>query len=400
MANQSLQTRYLLIYVIAVVVASIVPIIIQEIVNPFRPDTVNIRHIQWATCAPVMGSRIPWYIGASVIPTLVVLFGVFLAFNTRNVAFLWNEARQIAWVLYNTFFLLVVLIIVQTFGDELYMAAYYIMIVVTYFAATFALLVLFLPKIVAIWVSVREERLKNSIGDDWKSPLRRENFSSGPGDAVMAPNGSGPGGHVSNLGPGTTLYSSGSSSIEPKMSIVEDNPQWSPTPEHPLSPPARVALPGATVNTGSNMVTISSTSFLEKIQTNPDMVLSASTPPTNPQFQRVISPSHSENGNPLSAWMTARLPSKDHLDNPFLSPFGGILRKNSVSRGKERMEQLQPHLSNQQEQEMTTHDGGSKPLNIQPNGAPESCTDAQHAAILSKSSLAGASKVVRTPCKD
>jgi len=424
-ANQSLQTRHLLVYVIATVLISLVPVIIQEIINPSMPDLVYIQSIQWVTCSPTNGSKIPWYLGSAVIPTLVVLFGVFLAFSTRNVVFLWNEARQIAWVLYNTLFLLVVTIIVQTFSRDLYMATYYITIVVTYFGATFALFVLFLPKIIAIWVSMREERLENSTGDDSKpgNMVTNLRLSAGGGFGGQYPNTSLLGSRVGGLGHGnhisTTFYSSGSSSTGREMSIVRDSPQnnevapakytWSPAPEYPLSPPPHVPLPGAVQNTGSDVTSASSMSDLEEIRTNPEIVSSASIPPARPPFQRdaslpsVKEPSLSDNGNPLSTWMSAQLPQKGDLGKLILSPIGGAFHKksidSSVSGGNENLEKPQSHHSSGREQGETIREGASGFPVIEPNDTLEPRTEELFGAILSKFSQAGPSKVVKIRCE-
>ncbi|GJJ70868.1 hypothetical protein EMPS_03218 [Entomortierella parvispora] len=431
-ANQSLQTRHLLVYVIATVVISLLPLIAQEIVNPSKPTLLNIRNIQWVKCSPTNGFKIPLYLGSAIIPTLVVLFGVFLAYSTRNVVFLWNEARQIAWVLYNNFFLLVVILIVQTFASDLYMATYYIIIIVSYFGAAFALLVLFIPKIVAIWISMRTERFKSSIGHNWDSSPRQEEHSRTEG--IAADTGVSGGGEfggqpsVANLsGPqsgnadhekldGTIYYSTEIPSAAKEMPnmIIHQSTEaalaghsWIPAPEHPLSPPPRVPLPGAN-HLGSNMTSTFSTLDLEKVRTNPDSVTATPSPPTRPHFHRVASPPSqtepdlSDGTNPLRTWMNARLPQKGDLQKPILSPMWSAFHKNSIDGtiggSGAILENPPSHISPRREQEETIRERGKGFSTIQMNGSLEQHTEAPHGSLPSKPPRAGASKVLESYC--
>ncbi|KAG0043369.1 hypothetical protein BGZ83_011483, partial [Gryganskiella cystojenkinii] len=185
-ANQALQTRSLLIYVFVIVVLSLIPLTVQMIIDPPKPHIMNIKDIQWVACTPRI-SRASWDAGTAAIPAIVTLFGVFLAFSTRNVAFLWNEARVIAWTLYNTLFLLILMVIVQNFPLDLYMAEYYITIVAAYFNATFALSALFIPKFISILGSEWRERMhKDSTNDGWGQGNDGDHHRAyGPGAMIM-----------------------------------------------------------------------------------------------------------------------------------------------------------------------------------------------------------------------
>ncbi|KAF9973700.1 hypothetical protein BGZ73_003033 [Actinomortierella ambigua] len=95
-SNDVFQTRLLMRYVLMIVALCIIPPIIQVIMDKPRPMTINIRQYQWIQCQS--NNRTSWFIGSAILPFVLVLFGVYLAFRTRNVVFLWNEARQIALV--------------------------------------------------------------------------------------------------------------------------------------------------------------------------------------------------------------------------------------------------------------------------------------------------------------
>ncbi|KAG0017246.1 hypothetical protein BGZ82_000811, partial [Podila clonocystis] len=144
-ANQSFQTRKLLWYLAAIVLLATIPLIVEIFVDPPVPKVINIRSYQWVRCRGIH-TAIWWQVAAAIFPTLLILFGVFLAFKTRNVVFLWNEARQISLVLYNVLFFTIIIAIAQAFPPEIYLATFYITIIGTYFIAMLALIVLFMPK--------------------------------------------------------------------------------------------------------------------------------------------------------------------------------------------------------------------------------------------------------------
>ncbi|KAF9301104.1 hypothetical protein BGZ74_007085, partial [Mortierella antarctica] len=152
-ANQSsFQTRKLIWYLVAFVLLAVLPIIVQVIVDPPVPTVINIRSYQWMRCRghhPAFWRQIT----TAIFPILLILFGVFLAFKTRNVVFLWNEARQISLVLYNVLFFTIIIAIAQAFPPEIYVATFYITIMGTYFIAMLALGVLFVPKFWHIYKS-------------------------------------------------------------------------------------------------------------------------------------------------------------------------------------------------------------------------------------------------------
>lgn len=97
-AHRTFQTRALIGYLFLAVVLCLIPVIVGLIVQNHNPEKVNIQAYQWVRCQ-CLKTQLWWRIGAMIIPALLIIFGVVLAFQTRNVIFLWDEAKQIAFVL-------------------------------------------------------------------------------------------------------------------------------------------------------------------------------------------------------------------------------------------------------------------------------------------------------------
>ncbi|KAG0040488.1 hypothetical protein BGZ82_002204 [Podila clonocystis] len=150
MANQAFQTHHLLRFVLLVVILAAAPMIAEVIVDKPKPATINIQSYQWIQCYG-LSSEDWWVVAAGSVPLLLIIFGVFLAFKTRNVTYLWNEASQISLVLYNVFFFTLVITISLFFPSEIYMATFYISTIGIYFTASLALVVLFAPKVYNLW---------------------------------------------------------------------------------------------------------------------------------------------------------------------------------------------------------------------------------------------------------
>ncbi|OBZ80155.1 hypothetical protein A0J61_11796, partial [Choanephora cucurbitarum] len=81
---------------------------------------------------------------------ILIIISAFLAFKTRNVGSKWSEATQIAYVSYNTGLAAMVATPNFFLSLEDYALRTYLKIGSILFAATFTILVLFLPKFVLI----------------------------------------------------------------------------------------------------------------------------------------------------------------------------------------------------------------------------------------------------------
>ncbi|KAG0357176.1 hypothetical protein BG005_003840 [Podila minutissima] len=159
MSNQAFQTHHLLRFVLLAVVLVTAPMIADIIIDKPKPTVTNIQSYQWMQCRG-LSTQTWWIVVAGSVPLLLIIFGVILAFKTRNVTYLWNEASQISLVLYNLFFFTIALIISQFFPSEIYMATFYISIIGIYFTASLALVVLFAPKFYNLW------RVRHGDDDD------------------------------------------------------------------------------------------------------------------------------------------------------------------------------------------------------------------------------------------
>ncbi|KAF9200341.1 hypothetical protein BGZ49_009434 [Haplosporangium sp. Z 27] len=149
-ANQKFQTRLLVRYVALAAVLCTIPIIIEVIVESPKPGKLNIHNYQWVRCRGV-NAKTWWYPVGAIVPIILVISGVFLAYRTRNIAYLWNEARQIAIVLYNVFFFLLIIGISQFFPIDLYTVTFDLTIILGYIMALISLVNLFVPKFWKIW---------------------------------------------------------------------------------------------------------------------------------------------------------------------------------------------------------------------------------------------------------
>ncbi|KAF9289444.1 hypothetical protein BGZ68_009354 [Mortierella alpina] len=180
-AHQTFQTRLLLRYMGLIVLLCLVTPIIEMAIDAPQPATLNVGSIQWVRCRGYH-SQMWWSISASIVPAILLLFGVFFAIKTRNVMFLWNEARQITLVLYNIFFFAILVIASQFFPYDIYLATYYITLVGTYVVATLALLILFVPK----FRSICKSRQKSWGHGDRQNEDHNDHNAANTSDRVRA----------------------------------------------------------------------------------------------------------------------------------------------------------------------------------------------------------------------
>ncbi|KAG0342662.1 hypothetical protein BG004_005625 [Podila humilis] len=110
------------------------------------PTLVRTANEFWMVC----DSEYPeygWSIVTGLTPFLLNLFGIYLAFKTRNVTRLWNEARAIAATIYLVSFFFIIIIIVQTFSTAQYDITYHVTLACVYTSCLLEYLVLFYPKL-------------------------------------------------------------------------------------------------------------------------------------------------------------------------------------------------------------------------------------------------------------
>ncbi|KAF9904094.1 hypothetical protein EC991_003069 [Linnemannia zychae] len=314
--NQAFQTRLLLRWVALALFLCIVPMIVEMVVDPPKPQTINIRSIQWIRCRGFK-TQVWWVISASVIPAILILFGVFLAFKTRNVVFLWNEAKQISLVLYNVFFFTIIIIISQFFPLEIYLATFYISIVGTFFVALLALTVLFLPKFWNIWKSFRKP---------WVEDLHPSNRTQQRLPGGIGRPGGGGGGGVGTLGRMPDDFRTGPSFTRRQagagVGVGDSNfvqPVSGPiTAESVLAPVIDPAPPSTGGGGSSEKPSKHKSTF---------SIGSASLGAANAKLE----------GNPLGAWMNSRILRKSSDGTPVGDMRGASLKlgQNAAGSGEE-----------------------------------------------------------------
>ncbi|KAG0372264.1 hypothetical protein BGX24_000487 [Mortierella sp. AD032] len=197
--NRIFHTGRLLKFLAVAVILTAIPPLVEVLVHPPAPYTINANREQWVRCHDPRVN--PWrFLAAAVVPIFLVIFGVFLAFKTRNVMFLWNEAREISLVIYNIFFFGLLIVIFQFFDEGLYIATFYMTVIGTYLTATLALLCLFLPKFGKL-LKAYKERDADDTTHSWhgKGPSRERQPRPGSSGFFLA-DGNGAGGGVSSTG--------------------------------------------------------------------------------------------------------------------------------------------------------------------------------------------------------
>ncbi|KAF9586742.1 hypothetical protein BGW38_002764 [Lunasporangiospora selenospora] len=97
--NHAVSNKYLLRVVAVPVLLTLVPCIIHVFEDYLVPTMVFASDGNyWVACWSTE-TQLWWNIGIGITPILLDIFGLYLAFKTRNVTKLWNEARAIALTL-------------------------------------------------------------------------------------------------------------------------------------------------------------------------------------------------------------------------------------------------------------------------------------------------------------
>ncbi|KAG0256274.1 hypothetical protein BG011_004642 [Mortierella polycephala] len=148
-----------------------IPLIIRCFVTRLKPAMIRTNNNEfWVYCTSEETQTF-WTIIIGVAPVLLNAFGIYLAFKTRNVTRLWNEARSIALTIYLVSSSIIIIIIVQAFPNSLYRITYYVTITCVFLASFTEYLILFYPKLRNLWLQKhdlhvaagREEDIMDSI---------------------------------------------------------------------------------------------------------------------------------------------------------------------------------------------------------------------------------------------
>ncbi|KAF9438605.1 hypothetical protein BGZ76_006504 [Entomortierella beljakovae] len=158
----------------------------------------------WVVCSSHSPGWI-WSLTIGIIPALTILFGLYLAFVTRNVTRLWNEARSIALTIYVMTFFIIIIVIVQCFPLSLYEFTYYVTLVCVFAGCFLTYAILFFPKLHNLWLQKRGLHVAAGREDDVMSgamgqEIRRHSEKSFGGYDFSSGGGLGGGGSGSILG--------------------------------------------------------------------------------------------------------------------------------------------------------------------------------------------------------
>ncbi|KAF9566450.1 hypothetical protein EC968_003723 [Mortierella alpina] len=193
--NHAVSNNYLLRVVAIPIVITLIPCIVQILVRNLEPKLVRTEnHEFWVTCSSRGGEGL-WIAVIGATPILLNVFGIYLAFKTRNVTRLWNEARSIAITIYMMSLFIIVVIIVHTFPKSLYHVTYHVTMVAIFLVTFLEFAILFYPKLKNLWLQKkglhvaagREDDMMDSIlGGLTASPGRRGGISA-VGRGALAP---------------------------------------------------------------------------------------------------------------------------------------------------------------------------------------------------------------------
>ncbi|KAI7827491.1 7 transmembrane sweet-taste receptor of 3 GCPR-domain-containing protein [Gamsiella multidivaricata] len=165
--NHAVSNHYLLRVVAMPVVITFIPCIVHCFVDYFEPKLVRTNNSEfWAICSS-SSSQLGWAIVIGIIPAIMILFGIFLAFKTRNVTRLWNEARSIALTIYMLTFFVIIIIIVQTFPSDLYQVTYHVTMVCILVSGFLEYIILFYPKLKNLWLQRHGLHVPAGRGDNY-----------------------------------------------------------------------------------------------------------------------------------------------------------------------------------------------------------------------------------------
>ncbi|KAF9207361.1 hypothetical protein BGZ49_000607 [Haplosporangium sp. Z 27] len=169
--NHTVSNIYLLRVVAVPVIITTIPCLIHLFVDYPRPTLVRTNNDEYWVICNSDSSQVIWTVIILIVPALTILFGLYLAFMTRNVTRLWNEARSIAITIYMMSFFIIIIIIVQIFPDSLYQVTYHVTVACVFSGCLLEYIILFIPKLRNLWLQKqglhvaagREEDMISSI---------------------------------------------------------------------------------------------------------------------------------------------------------------------------------------------------------------------------------------------
>ncbi|KAF9283651.1 hypothetical protein BGZ68_005235, partial [Mortierella alpina] len=164
--NHAVSNNYLLRVVAIPVTITLIPCIVQILVRNLEPKLVRTENQEfWVMCSSKGGEGL-WIGVIGATPILLNVFGIYLAFKTRNVTRLWNEARSIAITIYMVSLFIIVVIIVHTFPKNLYHVTYHVTMVAIFLVTFLEFAILFYPKLKNLWLQKKGLHVAAGREDD------------------------------------------------------------------------------------------------------------------------------------------------------------------------------------------------------------------------------------------
>ncbi|KAF9318440.1 hypothetical protein BG006_003193, partial [Podila minutissima] len=153
--NHAVSNMYLLRVVSFPVIITLFLSLLHVFIHYLEPKLISTSNSQvWMICSSDQVQFL-WTIVIGLTPILLNVFGIYLAFKTRNVTRLWNEARAIAATIYLVCFFIAIIIIVQVFPTSAYPITYYVTMIAVYVACLLEYLILFYPKLRNLFLQKR-----------------------------------------------------------------------------------------------------------------------------------------------------------------------------------------------------------------------------------------------------
>ncbi|KAG0309282.1 hypothetical protein BGZ98_003884 [Dissophora globulifera] len=179
--NHAVSTQYLVRVIAIPIILTLIPCVVHLFINNLEPRLVRTSNGEyWVVCRSD-SSQVVWGVLIGFVPGVMILFGLYLAFKTRNVTRLWNEARSIALTIYIVTFFVILIIIVSSFDVSLYQITFHVTMVCILVSSFLEYVILFYPKLRNLRLQKRGMHVAAGREADFM-----ENFMGGHGSGPRA----------------------------------------------------------------------------------------------------------------------------------------------------------------------------------------------------------------------
>ncbi|KAG0328841.1 hypothetical protein BGZ99_004329 [Dissophora globulifera] len=179
--NHAVSTQYLVRVISIPIILTLIPCIVHLFINNLEPTLIRTNNGEYWVACRSDSSQVVWGVLIGFVPGVMILFGVYLAFKTRNVTRLWNEARSIALTIYIVTFFVILIIIVTSFDWSLYQITFHVTMVCILVSSFLEYVILFYPKLQNLRLQKRGMHVAAGREADFM-----ENFMGGHGPGPRA----------------------------------------------------------------------------------------------------------------------------------------------------------------------------------------------------------------------